>query len=38
MTSWVSNGDFIRTGFPMCAIIYALVNSLGYGLANLYGW
>ena len=37
-SSWVSNGDFIRTGFPMCLIIYVLVNSLGYGLAKLYGW
>jgi len=38
MSSWLSNGDFIRTGFPMCIIIYVLVNSLGYGLAKLYGW
>ena len=37
-TSIVSNGDFIRTGFPMCICVYVLVNSLGYGLCSLYGW
>ena len=31
-------GDYVRTGFPMAALVLVLVNTLGRGIAELHGW
>jgi phosphate transporter len=32
------NADFVRTGFPMAALVLLLVNSFGRAIGELGGW
>jgi phosphate transporter len=34
----LTNRDFIKTGFPICALVLLMVNTLGHGLTAAYGW
>lgn len=34
----LTNADYVKTGFPLCAMVWLLVNTLGWWLANAYGW
>ena len=34
----VETGDFIRTGFPVSAMVLVLINTVGFGLCMMYGF